>query len=357
MKFKSYENKAFIIEDNDARIRCDDDLSAFAVFTAGEALPPSAQVGNFKLIPKRTEVRVTGVRTDAKRTVFALVQPVNAAPGTPAGWMKASNLGGGLLNETTGLAPDNLALPPLDNNFTVTDKQAIIRGGPSNFTSTGRSIAPGTFVLVTQKSKDTTPPGKFVKVGHGFLHNGQPQADEEIGWTAADNLTCGWSSFFLEPSWLDEKGPNACWERGQFIGPKLLVNLVGAGGELKQITLASLEPYFRLVEAAAKKNLVLAVESGFRTFQKQAELFEAFQNGTGNLAARPGRSNHQHGQAFDLNTRGFDGDPLYDWLKKNGPRLGFIRTVNKEHWHWEYRPAQAAELAAAGKFKLASVAR
>ncbi len=77
--------------------------------------------------------------------------------------------------------------------------------------------------------------------------------------------------------------------------------------------------------------------------------------GTGNLAARPGRSNHQHGQAFDLNTGGFDGNRIYDWMKKNGPRFGFIRTVNREHWHWEYRPEEAAELAARGEFKLASV--
>jgi len=70
---------------------------------------------------------------------------------------------------------------------------------------------------------------------------------------------------------------------------------------------------------------------------------------TGNLAARPSYGVHEHGQGFDLNTGGFDGDPVYDWLKKSGPRLGFIRTVNREHWHWEYRPEDAAGLAAEGK--------
>ena len=90
-------------------------------------------------------------------------------------------------------------------------------------------------------------------------------------------------------------------------------------------------------------------------YQRQAQLYAAYQQGHGNLAAKPGNSNHQHGQAFDLNTHGFDGDPIYDWLAKNGPKFGFVRTVNKEHWHWEYRPADAATLAAQGGFKLSNV--
>jgi len=83
-----------------------------------------------------------------------------------------------------------------------------------------------------------------------------------------------------------------------------------------------------------------------------------FESGHGNLAAQPGASNHQHGQAFDLNTmhNKFDGsDRIYEWLKRNGPKHGFVRTVSKESWHWEYRPAEATALAAAGKFKLDGV--
>ncbi|HXQ35443.1 MAG TPA: M15 family metallopeptidase, partial [Anaerolineales bacterium] len=75
-------------------------------------------------------------------------------------------------------------------------------------------------------------------------------------------------------------------------------------------------------------------------------------------AAKPGHSNHQHGQAFDLNTRHnvFDGsDKVYEWLKANAPRHGFVRAVSNESWHWEYRPADAADLAAAGQFKLPGV--
>jgi hypothetical protein len=42
---------------------------------------------------------------------------------------------------------------------------------------------------------------------------------------------------------------------------------------------------------------------------------------------------------------------MYDWLKANGPAHGFVRTVNKEPWHWEYRP----DVAATGAYKTANV--
>ena len=126
---------------------------------------------------------------------------------------------------------------------------------------------------------------------------------------------------------------------------------------MEQITLESLGPYMRLVGEAAKVNLAIGVESGFRTYAKQKALHDGFiaRKPGFNLAAEPGRSNHQHGQAFDFNTGGFDGNPIYDWLKRNGPALGFIRTVNKEHWHWEYLPDLAPGFAKAGKFKLDKV--
>ena len=52
----------------------------------------------------------------------------------------------------------------------------------------------------------------------------------------------------------------------------------------------------------------------------------------------------------------FDGtDKIYEWLNLNGPRHGFVRTVSNESWHWEYRPADAPALLAAGRFKMDGV--
>jgi LAS superfamily LD-carboxypeptidase LdcB len=52
----------------------------------------------------------------------------------------------------------------------------------------------------------------------------------------------------------------------------------------------------------------------------------------------------------------FDGtDKVYEWLKANAPKHGFVRAVSDESWHWEYRPVEAEELAAAGSFKIPGV--
>ena len=179
---------------------------------------------------------------------------------------------------------------------------------------------------------------------------------DEIGWTAAANLERGPDAFWATAEWLDQKGPNACWEAGHYAGARLLVNVGGTGGEMEQVPLDAPAPYVRLLDLAARRNLTLSINSGFRTFAQQAALFKAHQDDRSKpIAAEAGKSNHQHGQAFDLNTGGFDGTAIYDWLKENGPRLGFIRTVNGEHWHWEYRPDDAVRLAQDGRFALGTV--
>lgn len=343
----SYKNKTFIVEDNDTRIR-QNDLLTFAKYKAGDVIPTDKQIGDFKIIPKRTEVIVTDTKADVNRTVFVFAQPAQPNVQIPSGWTKAMNLEGSFLNELIGLAPADWEFAPRGDNYTVTDGNALVRGGAPNFKSTGAKIPKDSYVVVTA-TKDN-----FVKVSEATIANGAITVGKEIGWTSAANLTDGCSKVYSTPAWANTKGGNACWQKGKFIGSRVLVNIVGVGGELEQITLATLEPYMKLKDAAAAKNLVLAIESAFRTYERQDGLYKLYKQGKGNLAAEPGKSNHQHGQAFDLNTRGFD-SPLYIWLTKNAPKLGFIRTVSKEHWHWEYRPADAKALAAQGKFKLASV--
>ncbi len=268
-------------------------------------------------------------------------------PDALSGWTKATNLDGKFVNELISYSPDEWELRPLGNNYTVTDGNAFIRGDAPDFKPTGSSIPKGTYVIVTERN------GKYAKVSEAVIANDQVSAGKEIGWTASSNLTDGCSKFFLTSAWTDTKGPNACWEHGKFLGAKVLVNIVGVGTVIKQITLDSVENYFKLKEAAAAKNLNLEVTSGFRTFAKQAQLFDLSHHG-GNTAAPAGASNHQHGQAFDLNTQDM-GSSLYKWMTKNAPKFGFIRTVNGEPWHWEFRPDQAMQLASKGNFKISSV--
>jgi hypothetical protein len=264
------------------------------------------------------------------------------------------NLEGGFKNETAGLAPVKWDLEPLGTNMTCVDANALLRDGAPDFASKGTSIPVRSFVAVTE----TSPDGNFVKVSKLEIAHGQMQPGEELGWTKATNLKDGCSDLYFSDEWIDQKGPNACWRLGKYLGPKLLVNIVGFGAEMEQITLDSLAPYLKLKDAAEAENISISINSAFRTFQRQAALRKLFEKGQGNLAAKAGHSNHQHGQAFDLNTRHnvFDGsDKVYEWLKANAPKHGFVRTVSNESWHWEYRPTDAAELAAAGKFKMAGV--
>lgn len=357
MKYKSYLDKEFTIISNEARIRRDDDLTQPATYQAGDQILAGCNVGDFKILPKRTQITVSDVTMDAKKNVYVYAHPVGAVEGTPSGWTIVSNIEGTLLNETTGLMPTPWDLLPAGNNKTVTDARSLLRGPGPAYKPTGGAIPKGSYVIVLEASPDTQPKGKFVRVASGRIVDGAFQQEAELGWTAAANLCDGCAAFYISPAWADQQGPNACWDHGKFIGQKLLVNIVGTGGEMEQITYESLDPYFTLIAAAARDNIIIGIESGFRTYAKQKYLYDGYKAKKPgfNLAAAPGRSNHQHGQAFDFNTRGFDGHPVYDWLKNNGPAFGFIRTVSNEHWHWEYRPADAAALLKQGKFKLNTV--
>jgi hypothetical protein len=350
MNFRSYLGKVFVIESSKAIIR--DEQFREKRYQTGDAIPPGKNVGDVKTIPQRTEVKVTDVRADADRHAYAFC--VAADSGESFGWTSAMNLVGSLANETAGLAPATWALEPQGSNMTCVDNNALVRDGAPGFGSRGTTIPVRTFVAVTEKSPD----GSFVKVSEITIAQNGMQMGQEIGWTKATNLKDGCSDLYFSNQWLDEKGPNACWRRGEYIGPKLLVNIVGFGAEMEQITIDTLEPYLRLKDAAEQNNILLSINSAFRTFARQAQLRQLFEHHQGNLAAQPGASNHQHGQAFDLNTLHNvtnGSDKVYEWLKRNAPQHGFVRTVSKESWHWEYRPDEARTLAAAGKFKLDGV--
>jgi zinc D-Ala-D-Ala carboxypeptidase len=89
----------------------------------------------------------------------------------------------------------------------------------------------------------------------------------------------------------------------------------------------------RMQAAAAAADVELVIWSGFRTHERQAALYARWRGGRGNVAARPGHSRHQSGQALDLVVR----DPrTLAWLTAHAARYGFRRTVRGEPWHWEY---------------------
>ncbi len=94
--------------------------------------------------------------------------------------------------------------------------------------------------------------------------------------------------------------------------------------------------YYVMQQAAAKAGVAIRIVSGFRTMAQQQYLYNCYLTkkcNNGNLAARPGYSNHQSGHALDLNTRA---SGVYHWLTANGGKFGFKRTIPSEKWHWEW---------------------
>ncbi|MGA9525199.1 MAG: D-alanyl-D-alanine carboxypeptidase family protein [Myxococcaceae bacterium] len=94
---------------------------------------------------------------------------------------------------------------------------------------------------------------------------------------------------------------------------------------------------FNKMSAAAKSaGVTLPVVSGFRSMAQQKNLYALYLQGRGNLAAKPGYSNHQGGIAVDISV-GSTASKTYKWLAANASKYGFKRTVPSEPWHWEYR--------------------
>lgn len=91
-----------------------------------------------------------------------------------------------------------------------------------------------------------------------------------------------------------------------------------------------------MIDAAAANGVIIWTSSGFRTMAQQEKLVrDKGLASAGGLAAAAGYSNHQNGIAVDFDIVRDNGKP-FEWLVMNAWRYGFIRTVTKERWHWEY---------------------
>lgn len=119
----------------------------------------------------------------------------------------------------------------------------------------------------------------------------------------------------------------------------------GANGRLPDSALTSVgdgrrmytpaaQAFSRMDDAARAAGHDLHVNSGYRTYGEQAALYQAYRNGTGNLAAAPGRSTHGLGLSADIQVT----DPAtLRWLRANAARYGFVNDVPSEAWHWTWR--------------------
>jgi hypothetical protein len=260
-----------------------------------------------------------------------------------------------------------------DKTFIVSDADARLRK-PNNLMAFERDTAAdplprgeqaANFKRITKGTKVKVDRVKVVPTGSSgaivFGHCLSTDGTTELGWTSTRNFDGKFINETLgeiPPAPNASKfGPNAAWKKGVFGGQLTLVSIVDARLEIERIALDTLDAYLDLAAAAAKDNVLVAINSGFRSFPEQKLLFEGFQKGLPgfNKAAKPGTSNHENGIAFDIAVGGGAGNPIYDWLTKNAPARGFIRTVNREPWHWEFDPARAAAVVKKHTFKTSNV--
>lgn len=253
----------------------------------------------------------------------------------------------------------NLAESFRDKIFVVVDADARIRRDDDLMAfvpAAGdgfQAIPKGTKVQIVEvKVAETGSRGSIV-----FGRATSVDGAQVFGWTSTRNLG---GKFMNETIGVvrplpraSRFGPNAAWSNGEFLGQLELAAIVDSKLELERLALKTIEPYLALVAAAAENGVLVLLNSGFRSYPEQKHLHDGFTRGLPgfNTAAKPGFSKHQNGIAFDLSVPGGDGNPTYEWLKGHATGFGFVRTVSKEPWHWEFDEPRARLALAAGTFK------
>jgi len=103
----------------------------------------------------------------------------------------------------------------------------------------------------------------------------------------------------------------------------------------------------RLNQMIAASEGRITINSGYRSEERQAELFAAAVQKYGSEAAArkwvapPGKSNHNHGLAADL---GYSGDGE-QWAHKNAANFGLNFRMSHEPWHIEMLNGQPTAVA------------
>ena len=233
------------------------------------------------------------------------------------------------------------------------DLMAFVPGAGGDF----QAIPKGTNVKIVEVKVAETGSRSRIVFGRATSVDGA----QVFGWTSTRNLG---GKFMNETIGVvrplpgaSRFGPNAAWSDGEYLRQLELAVMVDSKLELECLALGTIAPYFALVAAAAEDGVLVSLNSGFRSYPEQKHLHDGFTRGLPgfNTAAKPGYSAHQNGVAFDLSVPGGDGNPTYEWLKGHATGFGFVRTVSKEPWHWEFDEPRAQLALAAGTFKTSTV--
>ncbi len=130
------------------------------------------------------------------------------------------------------------------------------------------------------------------------------------------------------------------------------INYIKRTNEQMLLDNETLQNYFQMYIEAANNNINLIIYSGYRTYEKQHDLYYNVNNQNDNYSAKPGFSEHHTGKALDISdstyglTLSFEKSSTYKWLKANCYKYGFvlrypknkesITKYNFEPWHFRY---------------------
>jgi len=119
------------------------------------------------------------------------------------------------------------------------------------------------------------------------------------------------------------------------------------------VTQTTRQALLKMAQKAAEDDVVLLIDSGFRSAQYQAKILEKYLNQNMNyqgllqVVAPPGYSQHMLGNSIDFvpSELDFSKSKQYAWLKQHAEKFNFIETykqenesgVNWEPWHWQYQ--------------------
>jgi len=146
----------------------------------------------------------------------------------------------------------------------------------------------------------------------------------------------------------------------------LIYKIINPNNTIAAIGEKLINPFLKMREAAAKDNVIININSGFRpafgkgipgiaSSQEELRIQNLLPQWRGKvdpkdpnlipqskyfspLTAPPGKSNHGDSNAIDIQVEGGT-NRTYRWLTKNAEQYGFIRTVKNEPWHWVYLPS------------------
>lgn len=139
--------------------------------------------------------------------------------------------------------------------------------------------------------------------------------------------------------------------------PKDIINVPSSYGFAgTQSTKRVFNAFKEMADAAKKENLTLIINSGYRSYKDQLDIYNDYKNSKGeeyadSIAARPDFSEHQSGLSLDIITYGYNGKTFdtsdaFAWLSENSYKYGFILRYPKgkenitgyeyESWHYRY---------------------